>query len=58
MSEFKVVTDGAPTELWASGFYGDEGKAKAERMVRAGYWHLYMLEKDKGKSLVVVPVKS
>jgi hypothetical protein len=29
--EYKVVTDGSPNEVWATGFYGDYGKAKAQK---------------------------
>lgn len=54
---YKVVTQGAPNEVWASGFYGDYGKEKAERWVREGYWHRHMYPKDKHKTLIVVPEK-
>lgn len=58
MTEYKVITDGAPTELWASGFYGDEGRAKAEKMVSEGYWHKFMFDRDRHKTLAVVPVRN
>ena len=57
MASYKVVTEGAPTELWASGFYGEDGKAKAERMVAEVYWHRLMYEKDRAKILAVIPEK-
>lgn len=57
MASYKVVTEGAPNELWASGFYGEDGKAKAERMVAEGYWHRLMYEKDRAKILAVIPEK-
>lgn len=58
MSEFKVVTEGSPNELWASGFYCDEGREKAQRMIDEGYWHRFMFAADKHKKLAVVPVQS
>ena len=57
VSEYKVVTDGAPNELWALGFYGATGKAKAEQMVAEGYWHRRMYETDRHKRLIVVPAR-
>lgn len=56
-TEFKVVTDGSPNELWASGFYGEHGRAKAQRMVDEGYWHRFMYAKDKHKTLIVVEAR-
>ena len=53
--EYKVITKGNPLELWASGFYGDHGKAKAEKRVAEGYFHRRMYENDKHKELEVVP---
>jgi len=57
MIEYKVITKGDPTQLWASGFYGDGGREKAERMVADGYWHSFMYERDKHKVLEVVPAR-
>ena len=48
---YKVITQGAPLEVWASGF---ADRAKAQRMVDEGYWHRYMYLKDRHKVLVVV----
>jgi hypothetical protein len=58
MSEYKIITDGSPNELWASGFYHEEGRAKAQSMIDDGYWHRFMFASDKHKKLVVVPVQS
>lgn len=52
---YKVVTQGDELCVWAAGFHGDEGKEKAERMISQGYWHRYMYDKDKHKTLIVVP---
>lgn len=57
MKEYKVITENSPNELWASGFYGDDGREKAQRMIREGYWHFHMFARDKHKRLVVVPVQ-
>lgn len=55
--KYQVITKDNPLEVWASGFYGDSGKQKAERMIAVGYWHRVMYEKDKHKELTVVPSK-
>jgi hypothetical protein len=55
MVSYKVITEGAPNELWASGFHGEDGKARAEKKVAEGYWHRLMYEKDRHKTLIVVP---
>jgi hypothetical protein len=52
--EYKVVTEGSPNEVWARGFYGDYGKAKAQNKIDEGYFHQYMYEADKSKKLIVV----
>lgn len=58
MSQFyKVITKGNPLEVWAKGFWGPDGKAKADKMIREGYWHRLMYAKDKHKELEVVPEK-
>lgn len=51
---YKVVTKGAENEVWASGFYGEQGKAKAQKRIDEGYWHRLMYEQDKSKTLIVV----
>jgi hypothetical protein len=58
MIEYKVITENDPHELWASGFYNDYGRMRAQAMVDGGYWHAIMNKSDKHKKLVVVPVKS
>jgi hypothetical protein len=58
MNEFKVITEGSPNELWASGFYNEAGRVKAQSMVNEHYWHMFMFPCDQNKTLVVVPVKS
>lgn len=54
MKEYHVITEGQPNEIWAAGFYGDEGRDKAARQIAEGYWHRYMYAHDKHKTLVVV----
>mgnify|MGYP000367212571 CR=1 FL=1 len=53
--EYKVITKDKPLEVWASGFYGEEGAKRAQLMIRNGYWHRHMYPEDKAKVLVVVP---
>lgn len=55
--EYKVVTEDSPNEVWATGFYGDYGKAKAEKRIAEGYFHKHMYESDKSKKLIVVMAK-
>lgn len=52
--EYKVVTEGASNEVWATGFYGDYGKAKAQKRIDEGYFHKNMYEADKSKNLIVM----
>jgi hypothetical protein len=52
---YKVVTKGAPLEVWAMGFHGESGKARAEKLIAEGYWHRYMYAHDRHKTLEVVP---
>ena len=52
--KYKVVTEKSPGEVWATGFYGDYGKIKAQKRIDEGYFHQYMHEADKNKKLIVV----
>lgn len=52
--KYKVVTEGKPNEVWATGFYGDNGKSKAQKKIDEGYFHKYMYQSDKIKNLIVV----
>jgi len=54
--EYRVITEGLPNEVWATGFYGDEGKKKAQERINSGYFHKHMYESDKSKKLIVVEV--
>lgn len=51
---YKVVTEGAENEKWATGFYGENGKQKAQERIDEGYFHRYMYESDRNKKLIVV----
>jgi hypothetical protein len=55
--EYKVVSECNQNELWASGYYGEAGKAKAQKAIDEGYFHRFMYQQDKHKKLIVVPVK-
>jgi hypothetical protein len=52
--EYEVVTEGNPNEVWATGFQGESGKEKAQKLVDNGYFHLYMYKTDKDKKLIVI----
>jgi hypothetical protein len=52
---YKVITKDNPLEVWARGFHGDYGKAKAERMIAEKYWHRLMYMQDRHKTLEIVP---
>jgi hypothetical protein len=52
--EYKVVTEGSSNEVWATGFYGDYGKEKAQKRIDEGYFYKHMYESDKSKKLIVV----
>jgi len=47
---FKVITQGNPLEVWAL----FDSKERAEEKVKEKYWHPYMYEKDRHKTLEVV----
>lgn len=55
--EYKVITEDNSNEVWARGFYGDYGRAKAQKMIDEGYFHKHMYEADKSKKLIVVEAK-
>lgn len=55
--EYKVITDGSPNEVWAEGFFGDQGRDKAQKRIDAGYWHRLMYPWDRCKKLIVVPTE-
>jgi len=55
--EYKVITKGSPNEVWATGFYNEQGKQKAQERINEGYWHKLMYEADKSKKLIVVAVE-
>ena len=48
---YKIVTKGSENEVWAVGFYSKE---KAQKKIDEGYWHKYMYDKDKHKTLIVI----
>lgn len=47
---YKVVTEDATNEVWGTGFFSKE---KAQDRIDTGYFHKYMYEKDKHKTLIV-----
>lgn len=55
--EYEVRAEHDPLWLQATGFYGEHGKAKAQRLIDEGYFNRYLYEKDKDTKFIVVPVK-
>ena len=53
LAEYAVVTSDNHDEVWASGFYGDTGRERAQRLVDEGYWHRLMYQRDRHKTLIV-----
>ena len=51
---YKVVSECCHLEVWATGFYGEQGRKKAQGMIDEGYFHRFMYEADKHKKLIVV----
>ena len=51
---YKVVTKGEENEVWATGFYGEFGKKKAQKRIDEGYFHRYMYKRDRQKTLIVL----
>ena len=49
---YKVVTSTNHKEVWARGFSNTE---KPQRLIAEGYFHKYMYESDKHKTLIVIP---
>ena len=52
--EYEVRAKHNPLWLMASGFHGEYGRAKAQKMVDERYWEPYLMPKDKGTEFVVV----
>lgn len=51
--EYVVITEGLSHEVWGTGFYGEEGKQKAQNRIDEGYFHKHMYESDRHKKLIV-----
>ena len=47
---YKVVTENNHNEVWAIGFHSKE---KAQNLIDTGYFHRYMYEQDKNKTLII-----
>ncbi len=52
--EYEVRATNYPNFLMATGFYGDYGKAKAQRMIDEGYFHRHIMPEFKDAIFEVV----
>lgn len=52
--QYEVRAKHDPLFLMATGFHGESGKARAQKMVDELYWEPYLMAKDKGTEFVVV----
>lgn len=55
--EYKVVASNYPNFLMATGFYGDHGKEKAQKMIDSGYWNKIVMPEFKDAIFIVVENK-
>jgi len=51
MKSYKVVSECDKNEVWAKGFYDKE---KAQERINTGYFHKFMYQRDKHKTLIVI----
>jgi len=49
---YKVVSQCNHNEVWATGFHSKE---VAQKRINDGYFHRYMYDHDKHKTLIVIP---
>lgn len=55
--EYEVRATNYPNFLMASGFYGEQGKAKAQGMINSGYWTKIIMPEFKDAIFEVVEKK-
>ena len=51
---YEVRAKHNPNLLMATGFYGEAGRAKAQRMIDERYWEPYLVADLKGTEFIVV----
>lgn len=55
--EYEVRASNYPNFLMATGFYGESGKQKAQKMIDEGYFHKHIMPEFKDVIFVVVEKK-
>jgi len=55
--EYEVRATNYPNFLMATGFYGDYGKAKAQKMIDEGYWTKIIMPEFKDAIFEVIEKK-
>lgn len=55
--EYEVRATNYPNFLMASGFYGEQGKAKAQGLINDGYFHKHIMPEFKDAIFEVTPKK-
>lgn len=53
--EYEVRATNYPNFLMAAGFYGEYGRAKAQKMIDEGYFHKHIMPEYKDAIFEVVP---
>lgn len=56
--EYEVIASNIPNFLMAVGFYGEAGKAKAQKMIDEGYFNRHLMPEFKHATFIVVPAKN
>jgi hypothetical protein len=52
--EYEVIVTNYPNFLMSAGFYGEQGKAKAQKMIDEGYFHKHIMPEFKDAIFEVV----
>lgn len=55
--EYEVRATNYPNFLMATGYYGEQGKEKAQRLIDEGYFNKYLMDDIKDAIFIVVPKK-
>lgn len=56
--EYHVIASNYDHFTMATGFYGDAGKAKAQRLIDEGYFNRHLMPEFKDATFIVVPKSS
>jgi hypothetical protein len=56
--EYEVRSSNYPNFLMATGYYGEQGKAKAQRLIDEGYFNKHLMPEFKDAIFIVVQKKN